>query len=280
MDRGSRKPRKRRGLLKPVWVLGGLFLVAGPVLRGQSPEGSPIAGARRYQEYCAACHGVDSKGGDKAASLVTVESVGGRTESDLFRIVHDGTPEGMPPFAQIGDANIAAVVHYLRLLAESSLPRGTVAVPMTGGNANAGRALYFGSAQCSACHMFGGQGGFAAMNLTDYARNRTAETVRKAIVEPSEETAPIVRLASATTKDGQILTGLVRSEDAFTLTLQTEDGRFHFLDRKNLAIVQDAGQLLMPRDYSTLLTAEELNNLVSFLVASRELQNSESGPSR
>lgn len=239
-----------------------------------------MAGARRYQEYCAFCHGVDGKGGDKAAALVTSESVRNRTEAELFGIVHDGTADGMPPFAQIGDANIAAVVHYLRLLADSNLPPEAATTRAADGDANAGRALYFGKAQCSACHMMRGQGGFAAMALTGYARNRTAEIVRRAIATPGEEAAPVVRFASATTKDGQTLTGLVRTEDAFTLALQTEDGRFHFLDRQTLTIVRDAGHLLMPRDYGTMLTAKELNDLVSFLMVSSKAQEDETEPTR
>ncbi len=239
-----------------------------------------MAGSRRYQEYCAACHGADGKGGDKAASLATSENVRNRTEVELFRVVRDGTPDGMPSFAQIGDANIAAVVHFLRLLANSSLPPETATAPVAEGDANTGRVLYFGKAQCSACHMVRGQGGFAATDLTAYARNRTAEMVRKEITEPGEETAPVVRFASATTKDGRTLTGQVRNEDAFTLTLQTEDGRFHFLEQKDLTAVRDAGHLLMPRDYCTLLTASELNDLVSFLMMSSKAQDDETEPAR
>jgi cytochrome c oxidase cbb3-type subunit III len=280
MDEGLLKPKTQRHRLKLRWALFALFAFRVALLTAQLPRGSPVAGARRYQEYCAACHGVDGKGSDKAASLVTSESVRSRTEAELFRVVHDGTPEGMPPFAQIGDANIAAVVHYLRLLTDSTAqPETAVAIP-TEGDANAGQTLYFGKAQCSACHMVAGQGGFAAADLTTYARNRTAETVRKAIVGPREETVPVVRFASATTKDGQTWTGLVRNEDAFTLTLQTEDGRFHFLEQKDLTAVRDAGHLLMPRDYSTLLTAKELNDVVSFLMKSSMAQDGDTEPIR
>jgi putative heme-binding domain-containing protein len=184
----------------------------------------------------------------------------------------------MPPFAQIGDANIEAVVHYLRLLANSSLPPETATAPAAEGDANAGRTLYFGKAQCSACHMVSGRGGFAATSLTAYARSRTAEMVRRAITAPPEETATVVHFASATTRGGRTLTGLVRNEDAFTLTLQTEDGRFHFLERKDLTAVRDDGHLLMPRDYGTLLTASELNDVVSFLMVSSKAQDSETEP--
>lgn len=280
MDKGSRNRNRQRGRVERLLAVCALFVVAGAALRAQMSGASPVAGARRYQEYCAACHGADAKGGEKAASLAPSESVRNRTESELFRIVHDGTSDGMPPFAQIGDANIAAVVHYLRLLANSSLQPETATTPAAEGDANKGRVLYFGKAQCSACHMVRGQGGFAATDLTAYARNRTAEMVRRAITEPSEETTLVVRFASASTKDGRVLTGQVRNEDAFTLTLQTEDGRFHFLEQKDLTAVRDAGHLLMPRDYGTLLTASELNDIVSFLMINSKVPDEEAEPTR
>lgn len=262
----NRQMQRKRAVRRLVFCV--LFAISAAISQAQSPNSEVLTGSRRYQEYCAACHGSDGRGGDKAASLMTSDAVRNRTEAELFRIVHDGSPNGMPPFAQIGDANIAAIVHYLRLLANSSSPPDTATAPATQGDAQAGRALYFGKAQCAACHMVRGQGGFAARDLTAYAQNRAADTVRRAIADPGDETAPVVRFASATTKDGRTLTGLVRNRDAFTLTLQTGDGRFHFLDRNHLMAVQDAGRLLMPRDYASLLTRRELNDLVSFLMAS------------
>ena len=38
------------------------------------------------------------------------------SDAELSRILHDGTAEGMPAFAQIGDANIGSVVEFLRRL--------------------------------------------------------------------------------------------------------------------------------------------------------------------
>ncbi len=67
-------------------------------------------------EYCSGCHGADGKGGSKVVSLATTLSVMKHSDAELSRILHDGTAEGMPPFAQIGDANIGSVVEFLRRL--------------------------------------------------------------------------------------------------------------------------------------------------------------------
>jgi len=43
-------------------------------------------------------------------------SVVALSDADLIKVVQDGTPAGMPSFSQLGDANIRAVVDYLRTL--------------------------------------------------------------------------------------------------------------------------------------------------------------------
>jgi len=101
---------------KIVLVICEVLLVSLTSGVARSEANPSVVGARRYVQYCAGCHGVDGKGADKASVLAANPDVMNRSDIELFRIVHDGTPNGMPPFAQIGDANIAAVVHFLRSL--------------------------------------------------------------------------------------------------------------------------------------------------------------------
>ncbi len=218
--------------------------------------------ARRYMTYCAGCHGADGQGGERAAALATRLSVMARSDAELFRIVHDGTDGGMPPFGQIGDANIRAVIRYLRTLEGVGAPVDT---PVSG-DAAAGRTLFFGKAQCATCHTMEGRGGFIARNLTTWARNRTEDTVLQAITAPDKPLDWSSRVATVTTQAGQRLTGVLRYEDNFNVDLQTADGHYHFLAKRDLARVQVTDHSLMPRDYGTRLTAAELNDLAAFLM--------------
>lgn len=136
------------------------------------------------------CHGADGRGDGKAPSLVSLLSCPERSDAELSRIVHDGTTGGMPPFAQIGDANIEAVVHYVRLLQGQSASTKDASEARALGNADAGRQLYFGKAQCSACHLMQGKGGFIAGSLTFYGRNRSPDAIRSAITNPDD---PLLR---------------------------------------------------------------------------------------
>src|SRR5579863_4681015 len=103
-----------------VLILTTMFLPGYAGLQAQAPNPDVNRGAQRFMEYCAGCHGADGRGGDKTPSLVASPDLPAQSDGELIRIVHDGTTGGMPPFAQIGDANIEAVVHYLRLLHNDS----------------------------------------------------------------------------------------------------------------------------------------------------------------
>jgi cytochrome c oxidase cbb3-type subunit III len=255
-----------------------LLVLAGMPLMGQM---SAEPGAQPFQANCAGCHGADGKGGDKGPSIATLPSVVALSEMELIKIVRDGTSAGMPSFERLGDAEITAVVGYLRTL------QGKTAVSNTDeltGDAVAGRVLYFGKAQCSSCHMVNtgglGQGGFIASDLTGYGANHTARAIKEAIVQPDSPLDPASRVVEVQTKTGQKLIGVVRSEDNFNLALQTEDGRYHFLTRSSLAEVNYKQYSLMPRDYGTRLTSKELDDVVSFLIVTGKNAPAEALPPR
>lgn len=255
--------RRRAELLL---LLGTMFFSGYAFVSMQAQESESGPGAQRFMEYCAGCHGADGRGGDKAPSLVAPSNTAKRSDSELFRIVQDGTRRGMPPFAQIGEANISAVLQYVRRLSGKEPQTGAPAEAAVTGDVGAGRALYFGKAQCANCHLMQGKGGFIARNLTNYGRTRGADAILHALTNPDNPLVPSSQVATVTTNMGQKITGVLRNEDAFTVALQTEDGRFHLLARSDVADVHYTERSLMPRDYSKRLTSKELNDIVSFLM--------------
>lgn len=248
-------------------LLFAMSLSVAFAFRGAHAQGSETnQGVQRFMQYCAACHGADAKGGDKAPSLFLAPSPLERSDDELFGIVRDGTKDGMPPFAQIGDANIRAIVQFLRMLGGSPTLKTATAKATVTGDADLGRTLYFGKAQCSECHLMQGKGGFIAGSLTNYGGNRGADEVLKAITRPDIPLLPSSQVVAVTTSAGRELSGVLRNEDNFSLELQTEDGRYHFFARSDLKDVRYTGHSLMPRDYATRLSPKELNDLVSFLI--------------
>jgi cytochrome c oxidase cbb3-type subunit 3 len=168
-------------------------------------------------------------------------------------------------------------VQYLRLLQGAT---GAASTAKLMGDPNAGRQLFFGKGQCSTCHMVGGKGDFMAPELTSYAKNRTTDDILQAIVNPDADLQPTSRVAEVRTRAGESLTGVVRAEDTLNMTLQTEDGRYHFLSRNDLATVNYTDHSLMPHDYGTRLTSSELDDLVNFLIVTGRNAPTEPTPAR
>ncbi len=154
-----------------------------------------------------------------------------------------------------------ALVKYLRFLQGKT---GSAALP---GNPQNGKAIFFGRARCSECHLAAGAGGFIASDLSSYGRSRPVEEIREAIIKPNQPSNGLRATVTIATRAGQTLTGVLRNEDNFSLQLQSLDGAFHLLMKSDVASIKRDSNSLMPADYGSTLSAGELNDLVSFLIS-------------
>src|SRR6266446_6468923 len=95
--------------------------------RGQGtsppPSKSPVdrsaagSGRKTFESVCAACHGLDGRGGERGANIATREEVQRLTDEETRHIVRSGIPAaGMPAFGTLGAQKIKTVVDYLRIL--------------------------------------------------------------------------------------------------------------------------------------------------------------------
>jgi alcohol dehydrogenase (cytochrome c) len=102
---------------------------------------SPDAGRQVFVTRCATCHGTDGNGGELGPSITT--RVPARTDDDLRTVVRQGLPgAGMPAFAALSDADVDALLRYLRTLrprSGSGPARTTIA--LAGGGTIAGLVL-------------------------------------------------------------------------------------------------------------------------------------------
>src|SRR5580704_2451655 len=122
-----------------------LFACVGVMLPGGHAQGQGRrnAGAQVFSANCAGCHGEDGRGAERGPSIATMPSVIAKSDDDLLNIVKNGVPgTGMPPFGSLDEASRVAVVAYLRTLQG----KDKAAAPVTG-DAEAGRALFYGKAQ-------------------------------------------------------------------------------------------------------------------------------------
>jgi cytochrome c oxidase cbb3-type subunit 3 len=229
-----------------------------------------------YESVCAACHGLDARGSERGPNLATKPEVLQKSDKELIEILKDGrTAAGMPSFASYPPARLASLVAYLRLLQGQ---RGPEPLP---GDPVLGKALFYGKAKCAECHMIGGQGGFWGQDLTTYGARMNADELRGRILRPGKDYDARRGLVEVTLANSTTLSGVVRNEDNFSLQLQTADGMFHLLSKSDIRSKTYMGRSPMPSDYGSILSAVELNDLVSYLLRTSGSGNTDkpkSGP--
>jgi len=230
--------------------------------RGRAGNGRvSTEGSRAFASRCGMCHGIDGRGGEHAPDI-TSATVAELSDAELERILQNGIPaRGMPAFAALGPAGIKFMVAYLRIL------QGRAGIAAVNGNPARGKELFFGRARCSDCHTVRGAGGFLGPDLSSYSGAHSPDRLRQAIVDPNRDVDLKAETVRVVTRDGTELVGLARNEDNFSLQLQTLDGSFHLLMKSDLIALSHDHHSLMPSDYASRLSAQDLDDLVSFLVS-------------
>ncbi len=214
---------------------------------------------------CAACHGLDGRGGEHAPNIATDPNIQRKPDAAILGVIRNGIPAaGMPGFSKLlDDRQIQAVFKYLRKLQRSE------DTGQAQGNRVHGAELFFVRAGCAGCHMIDGRGGFFATDLSGYGQGHSAASIREAILEPNKNPDPRHGAVTVTTRGSKHYTGVIRNEDNFSLQIQTADGAFHFFDKSELVRIEHRAGSLMPSDYGSKLTAAELDDLISFLSESK-----------
>ena len=233
-----------------------------PAAKGPAAATPPSGGKQAFESTCAACHGLDGRGGERAPDIATRPEVTRLSDQALLKILREGIPEkGMPPFAALGSAKLSALLSYVRSLQG----RGTE-TPVAG-NTGRGKELFLGKAGCSGCHMVSGVGGFLGRDLSNYGENHSVTEIRAVIVKPEIATGTRGHVAEVTAKDGKSYSGLVRNEDNFSLQLLSLDGTFHLFSKSDLAAINYRQESLMPADYGSRLSAADLDALAAYLAS-------------
>jgi len=255
-------------------VFGQTALAQTSVARSKAASRPSNEGKAIFESACAGCHGLDGRGGERGPDIATRQPVVQLSDGQIQEILQGGRPAaGMPPFAALGPMKLKAVLAYLRSLQG----RGTrVALP---GDPQKGKALFFGNARCSECHMVGGMGGFLGRDLTFYGANLSPKEIHRNIVNPGESSGRSNKTAVVTMRDSQTLSGIIRNEDNFSVQLQSFDGSFHLLKKSDVNKLGFLPDPIMPGDYGKTLSAAEIDDLVSYLVtAARATTNAKRNP--
>jgi cytochrome c oxidase cbb3-type subunit 3 len=229
--------------------------------QGVAADSPANLGRQAFESICASCHGLDGRGGERGPDIASRAVVLRLSDRDILQVLRDGIPlAGMPAFGSLGNAELSALLVYVRTLQGKG---STAAIP---GDPQKGQRLFFGAARCSECHMVQGRGGFLSSDLSVYAANLASSEIHSAITNPGGDSPERRTLVTATLRDGRVLEGIARNEDNFSLQLQSVDGTFHFLQKFDITKVEPHAQPLMPTDYGSTLTPAQLDDLVGYLM--------------
>ena len=263
--------KAKRTISRVLFLASALLLFVG-VATGQSNGKKESVGKTTYAAVCAACHGLDGKGGERAPDIANRPRVRELSDEAIVHVLQNGVPNtSMPSFRSLGLEKLRSVVEYIREL------QGIRSAKNIPGNADNGKNIFFSKGECANCHSVEGNGGFYGSDLSGFARGHSLESIRQAIVAPNRELDPRRRVVVATTASGEVLEGLARNEDNFSLQLLTPDGALHLLYKSSLAKLTYRDESAMPADYEKKLSTAELDDLVKFLASVAESQSGKSG---
>jgi putative heme-binding domain-containing protein len=247
-----------RGLPVGVWLL--LSVSVLPVARAQvrnpfeTDEVAIRTGAGLFAARCAVCHGPDAKG--QLGPDLTRRWARGETDESAFEIIRNGVPGSSMPPNIAPDNEIWAIVAHLRSI--------SVMPPLeSSGDPGRGRAAF--ASECAGCHQVRGEGGALGPDLTSIGAARSRAALIAALREPSATIPLGFRAVALRTRGGERVTGVVKSEDAFSLQLVTEDGALRAFVKRNLAQITRESESPMPAFDAERLSDAGLEDLLAFL---------------
>jgi cytochrome c oxidase cbb3-type subunit 3 len=245
-----------------------------PVKPAPSRQTAPASGHQLFEASCAACHGLDGRGGEHAPDIVGAPSTKSQSDAELFRIIHDGiVAKGMPSFLSLGDQKICAMVRHLRSL------QGASAAAVASGDPQNGRLVFHGKGSCADCHAMKGAGNFVSTDLSDFAATHSVSEIRDAILHPAPTDGPGPTSIIVTTIAGDRYAGRIRNESNSSLQIQDAQGRYYVLAKSTLRTSERSAAPAMPANDQQRLSRKEIDDLVGYIVHESAISKLAGAPS-
>jgi len=126
---------------------------------------------------------------------------------------------------------------------------------------------------CRACHQLDGVGAVIGPQL-DGIGNRGLERLCEDILDPNRSIDPAFRSSLFTLKDGEVLSGLFRRDDAEMVVLADSTGKEIAVARNQIAERRESEISVMPENFGELLSEADFNDLMAYLLSKGSLPSS------
>ena len=137
---------------------------------------------------------------------------------------------------------------------------------LAGGNSAEGKKVFIErpEASCVRCHKASGEGGEVGPELTGIGTRKDREYLLQSIIQPNAQIAAGFETLIVTLKNGTSYAGLVKSQDASTLELNSPEDGILKINQGDI-ISRTQGLSAMPEGMNQVLSKQDLRNLIEFL---------------
>jgi quinoprotein glucose dehydrogenase len=136
---------------------------------------------------------------------------------------------------------------------------------LVGGDADSGRAVFAkAELSCVRCHKVNGAGGEVGPELAGVGKKYKRDYLLESLVDPSKQIAKGYDTVVLVLKNGQIKTGVLKSEDAKEVRLMNAEGQMLVVPVVDIDERQ-RGPSAMPADLVPKMSRHELRDLIEYL---------------
>jgi len=119
---------------------------------------------------------------------------------------------------------------------------------------------------CGVCHQIDGRGGNVGPQL-DGIGNRGLERLCEDILDPNRNVDVAFRSHLFVLKDGDVVSGLPRREEGETVVVADATGKEQAILKNTIQERRASDVSLMPENFGELLSQDDFNHLVAFLLS-------------
>ena len=178
---------------------------------------------------------------------------------DNLRAVFAGYPEEVAPAVE-------GLITKLRGVRADRIKRLSALEQQIGkGDLERGRQIFYGKAICATCHKVGSEGGNLGPDLTSIQRDRSAHDLLEAIVYPSVSFVREYETYRVKTRK-DTYTGVIQQQTTEALILGTAPQISVRIPRNEIVSTERVNLSMMPQGLDGLLTAQEMADLMAFLL--------------
>ncbi len=119
---------------------------------------------------------------------------------------------------------------------------------------------------CRACHQIDGVGNVVGPQL-DGIGNRGLERLLEDVLDPNRNVDPAFHTTNVSLKDGDVVSGLFRREEGEAVVLADSTGKERSIPKSEIIERRASDSSLMPENFGEIISPEDFNNLLAFLLA-------------